>query len=138
VSDEDILIELKFPAKPDRLRLIRRVIQDTAEFAGADPGKAERAVIAVNEAIMNIIQHAYAGNDSGEIILHIISAPDGLAFSLTDFAKPVNIGNIKPRDLHDIRPGGLGTHFINEVMDSITYETLENGGGNKLTMVLKV
>jgi anti-sigma regulatory factor (Ser/Thr protein kinase) len=138
VSEEDILIELKFPAKPDRLRLIRRVIQDTSEFAGADPKKAERAVIAVNEAIMNIIQHAYAGDDNGEIILHIISVPDGLTFSLTDFAGPVNIDKIKPRDLDDIRPGGLGTHFINEVMDSITYEPLENSSGNKLTMVLKV
>jgi anti-sigma regulatory factor (Ser/Thr protein kinase) len=138
VSDEDILIELRFPAKPDRLRLIRRVIQDTSEFAGADPEKAERAVIAVNEAIMNIIQHAYAGDDSGEIILHIISAPDGLAFSLTDFASPVNVDKIKPRELDDIRPGGLGTHIINEVMDKITYEALENSGGNKLTMVLKV
>jgi anti-sigma regulatory factor (Ser/Thr protein kinase) len=138
VSNEDILIELRFPAKPDRLRLIRRVIQDTSEFAGADAKRAEQAVIAVNEAIMNIIQHAYAGDDSGEILLHIINAPQGLVFSLTDFAKPVDISRIKPRELDDIRPGGLGTHFMNEVMDSITYEPLENHSGNKLTMVLKV
>ena len=30
--------------------------------------------------------------------------------------------SIKPRDLSDVRPGGLGVHFIREIMDQVVYD----------------
>ena len=42
---------------------------------------------------------------------------------------------MRPRDLDDIRPGGLGTHFIREVMDRVAFLTPADGRGNLLELI---
>ena len=44
-------------------------------------------------------------------------------FELSDIGKKVDVSLIAPRRLEDIRPGGLGTHFMNTVFDSVQYDT---------------
>ena len=55
-----------------------------------------------------------------------------------DFAAAVDLDKIKSRDLKDIRPGGLGVHFIAEIMDDFRFGHLENGSGNYLEMKKKI
>ena len=50
-----------------------------------------------------------------------------------DRAKQVDPETIQPRDLDDIRPGGLGVHIIREIMDHVSYEK-RDGGGMRLSM----
>ena len=62
-----------------------------------------------------------------------------LAYDLDDaiYLSPreyVDPSDIKPRDLDDVRPGGLGVHIIVECMDEVTYSP-RDGGGTVLTMV---
>ena len=87
---------------------------------------------------MNIIQHAYGEKHKGEIILEIIDVQGELVFRLTDFAETVDKSCIKSRDLNDIRPGGLGVHIINEVMDKIEFLDPPDGVGNVLEMKKKL
>ena len=87
---------------------------------------------------MNIMQHAYKGDCSGEIVLEILNNDDELEFHLKDFAAPVDPASIKPRDLDELRPGGLGTYFIQEIMDDCTYGHLEEKEGNFLSMKKKI
>ena len=86
---------------------------------------------------MNIIQHGYKQNETGEIILEIYKNSEEIVFRLTDFAPPVDKCTIKSRDLKDVRPGGLGVHFICESMDDIKYLHLPDGAGNILEMTKK-
>jgi sigma-B regulation protein RsbU (phosphoserine phosphatase) len=46
-----------------------------------------------------------------------------------------NEAEIEPRDLDDVRPGGLGVHFMREIMDEISYLPQEGDYGNILRMV---
>jgi len=130
--------ELRIPAHPDRLCLVRALVKRTAESAGCDPALAEQLVIAVNEACMNIIQHAYCGDTAGEIVLEIFNNADTIRFRLQDYAQPVDLDKIRPRDLEEIRPGGLGTHFINEIMDECIMGHLEGERGNYLEMSKRI
>lgn len=132
------LAELRVPANPDRLCLVRTLVKRSAEFAGCEPSLADRLVLAVNEACMNIIQHAYKGEPAGEIILEILNNGERLHFRLRDFAQPVDLECIKPRELDDLRPGGLGTHFIREIMDEYEMGHLEDGQGNYLEMIKRI
>ena len=95
-------------------------------------------MIAVNEACMNIIQHAYKGDESGEIIFEMLNNEKELYFRLIDYAEPIDLNSVKPRDLNDIRPGGLGTHFIAEIMDEHNMGHLDEGKGNYLEMKKKI
>ena len=128
------LLELRFASDPKRLRMVRERVQEVAETAGCTKKLVSDLVIAVNEACMNIMQHAYKGDRSGEIVLEIQNNGAELEVMLTDFAAPVDAETIKPRDLDDIKPGGLGTYFIHEIMDDCSYGHLEGQTGNILTM----
>ena len=133
--NKERLLELRFPSHPDRLCLVRALVKRAAEVVGCDQNLADRLVIAVNEACMNVMQHAYKGDDSGEIVLEILNCEKRIYFRLKDFAEPVDLESIKPRDLDDIRPGGLGTHFIHEIMDEFEVGHLEECQGNYLEMI---
>ena len=134
----DTLLQMRFNADPKRLRQVREKVQEIAETVGCSKKFISDVVIAVNEACMNIIQHAYKGDRSGEIELEIINNEGELVVNLTDFAEPVDTKAIAPRDLDEIRPGGLGTFFIGEIMDSCQYAHLDDKQGNIVTMRKKI
>ena len=132
------LFEIRFPAKPERLCLVRALIKRVVEDVGCNEKLGEKLVIAINEACMNVIQHAYKGNDSGEIVLEIHNNESQILFRLIDYAEPVDLDSIKSRDLEDVRPGGLGIHFIREIMDDCEMGHLDKGAGNYLEMKKKI
>lgn len=134
MSQGEKLLELRIPARAERLTLVRALVKRATQTAGCNDNLGERLVIAVNEACMNIIQHAYSGNGAGEIVLEIHQNGLQLIFRLVDFAQPVDLGTVKSRDLDDIRPGGLGVHFISEIMDEVKMGHLDGGKGNYLEM----
>jgi len=132
--NSELLLKMHLPARPERLCLVRVAVKRAAELAGCNSDLADQLVIAVNEACMNIIEHAYKRDYSGEIILEILNNDDYLLFRLLDQAEPVDLDTVRPRDLDDLRPGGLGTHFIREIMDECVMGHLEGGKGNYLEM----
>ena len=129
------LADCEFQAKAPQLTQLRNLVRDCLEKEGYDRDFIQRMVLAVNEASMNIIQHSYADQDTGIFRIEIYTDGKQLTFCLTDFAPTVDKKAIKSRDLNDIRPGGLGVHFMNELMDQIEYlETPEKDFGNTLQM----
>ena len=132
------LFLVRFPAKAERLCLVRALVEEVAESVGCDRELSKKLVIAVNEACMNIIQHAYKGDESGEIIFEMLNNEKELYFRLVDYAHPIDLDSVKPRNLDDIRPGGLGTHFIAEIMDEYDIGHLDEGKGNYLNMKKKI
>lgn len=126
------LLKSTFLAQSEQLREIRQCLQDTFETQDCPKSYADRWVLAINEACMNIIQHAYGADTNGEIIIEVWRSGHEWIFRLTDFAKPVDKTKVCARDLDDIRPGGLGVHFIQEVMDEV--EFLDSGAVEKRTI----
>lgn len=132
------ILELKFPSDPTRLCQVRERVRGVAQASGCCEKTVSELVIAVNEACMNIMQHAYKGDCSGEIILEILNNGRELEFRLRDFAEPVDLDAIKPREIEDLKPGGLGTYFIQEIMDDCVYGHLAGECGNYLRMKKKI
>lgn len=132
------MLTLRFPSDPKKLRMVREKVQEITEEIGCSKKLISDLVIAINEACMNIMQHAYKGDKSGEILLEIQKERGDLQVVLTDFADPVDPKKIRPRDLEDVKPGGLGTFFIQEIMDDCTYGNLDNSAGNYLKMRKKI
>ncbi|MGE0384245.1 MAG: ATP-binding protein [Gammaproteobacteria bacterium] len=131
-------LALCFCADPAELKTVRDKVRDVLVQAGADAKTAADVVIAVNEACMNIIQHAYKGDCSGEISLRIHNNGGQIEIELQDRAAPVDCSSIKPRPIEELRPGGLGTYFIQEIMDDCVYGNLQDGAGNFLRMTKRV
>lgn len=130
----ELLLELRFPAQPDRLKLARGSIRGAARMCGFNDTAAQNIVLAVDEACQNIIVHGYKGRADGEIVLSLTRKENGIQVRLVDSAPLVDPATITPRALNDIRPGQLGSHFIREIMDTAEYRPRPDGAGNLLEM----
>ncbi len=127
----------RFEARPDQLRRIRHALARALEEAGVDAEGAADTVLAVDEACQNVIRHGYR-NGSGAIVLCVERGGGELVIEIRDFAAPVDPARIRPRPLDELRPGGLGTHFIRSVMDRVEYRPASAGRGNVLRMVRRI
>jgi sigma-B regulation protein RsbU (phosphoserine phosphatase) len=132
------LLKLKFPADPRYLQRVRDEVRNACARGGCADELVRQIVLAVNEACANVIRHAYKGSNAGEIILEIFNNGRELEFHLRDFADPVDLTSIGPRDPREIKPGGLGTLFIREIMDECAYGHVQGKRGNFLHMKKKI
>lgn len=130
-------LDRRFAARPELLCDIRRAVADTAGRLGCPEPLVMDVVLAVDEACQNIIRHAYGGHD-GDIQVQMAREQAELVVRLIDFAPPVDCSRIAPRALDDVRPGGLGTHFIRSVMDRVAFVPPPAGAGNMLQMTKRI
>ncbi len=132
------LLQLRFPARAAELKKIRDAIRQAVEGCGCSAKSTADIVLAIDEACQNIIRHAYRGDSDNVIEIEVEHRGDGLVFTLADQAPAIDPSLVKPRDLDDIRPGGLGTHFISRVMDEVEFLRPASGRGNLLRMVRRI
>jgi len=132
------LLEIRIPARSDQLGKMRAAVRECVEACGCGETQTADIVLAIDEACQNIIRHAYKQDPDGVIELEIHREGRDLVFSLLDFAPEIDPSQVKPRDLDDIRPGGLGTHFIQKVMDRADFLRPPSGTGNLLRMVKRI
>lgn len=124
---------VQVPAQADSLQRLRTVAREYAQLAGFSPEVVNDLVLAVNEACMNVIQHGYRGME-GNLELHVAEIVGGIEFRVRDYAPPVSLADWRPRPLDELRPGGLGVHFIRAIMDDVAYLPAPERAGNLLSM----
>jgi serine/threonine-protein kinase RsbW len=127
-----------FPGRFDSLAAIGEYVTRAAEAAGLDARSVEGVELAVDEACSNIIEHAYGGEGRGDIEVTYRIDGDGLTVLLRDYGQPFDPDSVPEPDLQapleDRDAGGLGLHFIRQLMDQVRFE-FTAGSGNVLTMV---
>jgi anti-sigma regulatory factor (Ser/Thr protein kinase) len=91
--------------------------------------------LAIDEALQNIIRHAYKLDKTKKITIKLEKiSEDSFKAEIRDFGEQVPIDQIKHRALDDIKPGGLGVHFIKSISKEMTYEHKDEAG-TLLTLV---
>jgi sigma-B regulation protein RsbU (phosphoserine phosphatase) len=137
------ILVYQFPACAEQMGNVRLKLRDALGQCGQSEAVVNNVVLAIGEACMNIIQHAYGPSDKGDILLEVewshplagSKKPQSLVFRLTDFAKhKTSAEQMRSRPLDEIRPGGLGCHIINEVMDEVVLLDRNDGHGNVLEL----
>jgi sigma-B regulation protein RsbU (phosphoserine phosphatase) len=130
-------LEYAIPPRAARLSDARHAVRRFLEDVGYDGTDVPDIVLIIDEACQNIIRHGYGGDSDQWIEIEIALEEFGLVIILRDYADPVDEARVQPRDLDDVRPGGLGVHFMREIMDEIGYLPSEGDYGNILRMVKK-
>ena len=128
-----------FPATFDNLKNIRLFLNNFLKDNQIENRTAKEIELAADEAASNIIKHGYNienKNNKIEIKLEIIKKK--LFVHLFDNAVPVNQDKIKHRNLEDIKPGGLGSYFINNIMDEVKWEAKSKDWINHLILIKKI
>jgi sigma-B regulation protein RsbU (phosphoserine phosphatase) len=132
------LLRLVFRSAPDRLKMVRAGVVAAAGACGFGDDDAVDIALAVDEACANVIMHAYGGRGDADIVLDIYRLRGGIRLRVRDFGPPVAPGAIQPRPLDAVQPGGLGSHFIREIMDDARLERAADGRGNILDLTKRI
>jgi sigma-B regulation protein RsbU (phosphoserine phosphatase) len=129
-----LLFSTCFAATSAQLKPMRDAVLAAVQAQEADAELANNIVLALNEACMNVIQHATAGSGGTQISLELLRQDGTLILHVLDDAAPVDVSTVEPRALDDLRPGGLGVHFMREIMDQVEFLPPPAGFGNFLRM----
>jgi len=129
-----LLFSMCFAATSGQLKPMRDAALAAVLAQGADAELANNIVLALNEACMNVIQHAVPGSAGAQISVELLRQEGTLIVHVLDDAAPVDVSTVEPRDLDDVRPGGLGVHFMREIMDQVEFLPPPAGFGNFLRM----
>jgi len=113
-----------FPVHTKSLKEVRDFAREIFDQSPIFNSQKDELVLAIAEAAQNIVKHAYKDvSDTKDIMQIKISFKDNeLTIGFYDKGKPVNTENIKHRKLDDIKPGGLGTFFIQQIMDEVVFK----------------
>lgn len=132
IFSPDRPVQMRVYSVPSHLRVVRAAIEKVCELVDLDDAAAGRIVLSVDEALTNVIRHAYGEAEDKPIDVSIALVGEesdaALEIRLRDFGPPVDPSQIRGRDLADVRPGGLGVHIIQECMDVVEYRPAEGGG----------
>ena len=122
------------------LREIRDFARNIFDRSKDLSSKKDDLVLAIAEAAQNIVKHAYNGGPhTDKMRVRISLNNNNLQIDIFDKGKPAIPENIKPRALDDIKPGGLGTFFIGQIMDQVVFKTKkEEGWVNHLVLTKKI
>lgn len=131
--------EISIRSSTEFLGEVRKAVMSCLDDLAFSGPEANRLVLAVDEAVANVIEHAYAHDLEGEAMIEITIETDGGKFcvdvldrgSAFDPTK-VELPNIKEHVKLGKR-SGLGIFLIRRIMDEVHYDT--TGGVNVLRMV---
>ena len=131
-------LHLDLTSDPSMLPGVREAVRSWCGRHGWSVEAVADIVLAIDEALSNVIKHGYDGRPGFKIDLRIRTVNDSargeaVEIVIRDFGKQVPLESIRGRDLDDIRPGGLGVHIIRSLMCFVEYSHAD-GGGMKLVM----
>ena len=129
-----------FAVSTSSLKEVRVFSREVFEKLNLDQDLKDELVLAIAEAPQNIVKHGYKGVEETTDRMEIkISLNEGqLEIGFFDKGKPVVPGNVQHRKLDDIKPGGLGTFFIKQIMDGAVFRKDQKGWVNHLVLSKKI
>ena len=134
---EPSLYALDLPARTDALLPLSGFVTAAARRAGLSPRDTAFVEVAIYEACLNVIEHAYHFDASRRFRVDLIEEGDRLTFRVIDNGRaldPITLEDPGDVDGDTRRAGrGLGFRIIRRAMDAVSYETGE-GGENCLTL----
>ena len=121
------------PSSPKYLSVIRAVTASMAETYGMANMAIEDVKLAVDEACSNVIKYAYKGDTRQRIVVKFVLGK-GFEVVIEDNGAKAHPESIEGRSLDEVRPGGLGVHFIRRVFDVFAFDEKKKKG-NRLRLI---
>ncbi len=131
---------LTLPNDVQTIQLLNEFVDNVCEAAGFDMSECMRMNLAIEEAVVNVMNYAYPKGVKGMVNIDATISDKGLKFVISDNGTPFD-----PTAKEDVDTtlsaeergiGGLGIHLIRQIMDSINYEHID--GRNVLTLLKRI
>lgn len=125
----------RYEARIENLPAVLDRVIETAEEAGLAQSKLMPIQLALEEAMANVVHHAY-GDKGGPLDLVCEASEGAFVVEIADQGPAFNPLEIEEApvsgDLEDLQPGGLGILLILKLADHVAYR--REGGQNILSL----
>lgn len=132
------LLSTEFPASAASLADMRDAVRTACRATGCDEATTGQWVVAINEACMNIIQHGYHHASGQRLHIEMLADEKRQLAILSDNGESVRLEDLRPRELDELRPGGLGVRFMRELTDTMEYLPPDENWRNRLQMTRRL
>ncbi len=129
-------LRLVMPSHPRFLCVVRAAVSELGLAYGLPEESSREITLALDEALANIIRHAYKNRYDQEIELNCQTGADQMEFTLLDWGEPPDPARICGQPLDEVSLSGRGTHLIKAIMDEVCYERVR--GGNQLKLIKRL
>lgn len=120
-------LALRFASNPINVAAVRKSIEQFCETAGLDAPAREEVGLVVNEALANVIRHAYAGATDRPVQVKVNRQGAGVRISIRDWGNGVDPSKIEVPEHDPLIPGGLGLLCLRRLMDDVVYLPQHDG-----------
>ena len=131
---------LVIPSQTRYLNLVTGLAKRAAAVAGMDDATSAKISIAVDEAVTNVIVHAYAGEADHLVDIELRFLAQALEVHICHNGRAIRTNEVvlpDPREyIKHPRKGGLGLLLMSRFMDEIRFT--EPGEGSECCMVKHV
>jgi serine/threonine-protein kinase RsbW len=133
-------VELRIASRREDVVGIADALDRFAARHGVSTALIHDLQVALDEVLGNVILHGYKEDPRGEILVRFQRAPDAFAIEVEDGGVPFDPLQAPPADLsaplQQRRVGGLGVHFVKNLMDDVSY--VRTDGRNRLRLVKRM
>lgn len=140
----EVLRHLSLLNNLDEIIRLGEFVEEVCEAVHLDAEGTMGMNLAMEEAVVNVINYAYPEGTTGDIHVEARADDQSLTFVIRDSGKPFDPTAVQEPDTSlsaEERPiGGLGIYLIRSYMDEVSYErtTASPKGENVLTLVKKL
>ena len=127
-------IRIDIPSHPKYLSVVREVTERLGKVYGMKRRLVGDIKLAIDEACSNVIKHSYRGDTSKKIKLLYEINGESFKVIIDDNGQKTDMRSLKGRNLDDVRPGGLGIHFIRKIFDVFRLDEAKKRG-NRLVLI---
>jgi serine/threonine-protein kinase RsbW len=131
---------LSIPSQTRYLNLVTGLAKRASMVAGMDDATAAKVSIAVDEAVTNVIIHAYHGEANHQVDIELRFLPEALEIRIWNTGAGIKDDEVVLPDPKEYvkhpRKGGLGLLLMSRFMDEIHF--LEVGGRSECCMIKRV
>ena len=131
-QQRDVLMRknLVLPNNTEEVPRLAAFVEEVCEAVGFDPGLTMQINLAIEEAVVNVMNYAYPSGTRGDVSIEASSNDVRLKFTIIDSGSPFDPTARSEVDTtlsaNDRPIGGLGIHLVRQIMDSINYERVDN------------
>ena len=124
IAHQDHIEKKAFLVNSSSLKEVRVFCREVFEKLHIQEDLKDELVLAIAEAAQNIVKHAFknSANPTELMVVQISCENNKLQIAFYDRGTPVDPKKVKHREIDNVKPGGLGTFFIQEIMDSIDFK----------------
>jgi anti-sigma regulatory factor (Ser/Thr protein kinase) len=125
-------VDLTIQSDPSNIAAVRKAVEGGASSAGLSEQAVAEVGLCVNEALANVIRHAYGGVTDRPIVIRAHCQDRALVVTIRDWGNGVNPATLPPKPFDPLEPGGLGLVCLRRMMSQVTY--VPQGDGMLLVM----